>query len=118
MPLRCMKCGTNTPDVGAHPVTLSNGRHAIKATCARCGTKKFQFVSAPGGSSSRKASSRKRKAPSRKRVRRGKGVGQDILGGILGAVGQIAGSTGNPYGMAGAVGANTLGNVVRGIGNW
>lgn len=41
----CILCRKVTDDVNPVKVTLSNGRKAIKSTCAICGTKKSKFVS-------------------------------------------------------------------------
>ena len=39
----CIKCRTKTGSNGIEQVVMKNGRPAIKATCAACGTKKFRI---------------------------------------------------------------------------
>lgn len=40
----CVKCKTKTADVGLTESVAKNGRKMVQATCAKCGTKKTQFV--------------------------------------------------------------------------
>ena len=42
-PIYCVKCKTKTENSSVEPVTMKNGRPAMKATCADCGTGKYRI---------------------------------------------------------------------------
>ena len=42
----CLKCRAKTPSRDVEPVVMKNGRPALKAVCAECGTGKYRIGSA------------------------------------------------------------------------
>lgn len=42
-PIHCVKCKRKTDNATAEPVTMKNGRPAMRATCADCGTGKYRI---------------------------------------------------------------------------
>ena len=40
----CVKCKAKRPIANAQPVTMANGRPALKGTCAACGTGMFKIL--------------------------------------------------------------------------
>ena len=40
----CMKCKTKRNISGGKPMTMKNGRKAIKGTCSKCGTGVFRIT--------------------------------------------------------------------------
>jgi len=42
----CVKCKATREDPNAEPVTMKNGRPAMKGTCPNCGTKMFRIGAA------------------------------------------------------------------------
>ena len=42
----CVKCRKRTENKNEHLVKTANNRNMVKCTCAKCGSKKSQFVSA------------------------------------------------------------------------
>ena len=42
-PIYCVKCKTKTDNATTEPAVMKNGRPAIKATCADCGTGKYRI---------------------------------------------------------------------------
>lgn len=45
MKIYCMRCRKKTANVGQRLVKVKNGRLMYTASCANCGTKKFQAAS-------------------------------------------------------------------------
>jgi hypothetical protein len=46
MSLYCVRCRATTPTDGLTTITTKNKRRALTGKCAKCGTKKYKFVSA------------------------------------------------------------------------
>ena len=42
-PIYCVKCKTKTNNATTERVTMKNGRPAMRATCADCGTGKYRI---------------------------------------------------------------------------
>lgn len=42
-PIYCVKCKSKTDNATVEPVTMKNGRPAMRATCAVCGTGKYRI---------------------------------------------------------------------------
>ena len=45
----CVRCRGKTPTQNVKYTQTKNGRHLLKGTCAVCGSKKSQFISAKQG---------------------------------------------------------------------
>ena len=45
----CFKCRSRTDSKDVQEVVLKNGREAVNALCAVCGTKKFRMGKVPAG---------------------------------------------------------------------